>query len=88
MIQNTMCFMCVVIGSRLVTVGNGSVGPEISFPIWFYQRLPRPGTIPNEPMVLHVSTPTKPYHIFRRPGTNPWCFWHGLPTLTILGIWV
>ena len=31
---------------------------------------------------------TIPYHIFRRPGTNHWCFWFGLPMLTTLPIWV
>ena len=39
-------------------------------------------------LIVHVRTPTNPYHIFRRPGTNHWWFWFGLPTLTSLRIWV
>ena len=39
-------------------------------------------------VVRHENRPTKPYQILRSLSGSHWCFWHGLPTLTNLRIWL
>ena len=49
---------------------------------------PRLVTIGNDTEAADHSGSTNPYHIFRRPGTNHWWIWFGLPNITTLRIWV
>ena len=76
--------LCVYLTPRLVIIGNDHRRPESCFPIWFYQRLPTPLTIPNTPTTLHENRPTKHYRNLCSRCEHHWCFWIGLPTVTIL----